>query len=62
MSVSSTLAEPIEAPASDPLSPPDLLSPEGIHEYLLRAHRLSNELRFKFMEALRAVVEARFRA
>ena len=45
---------------ADPLRAPDLLSPEGIHEYLLRAHRISNELRFKFIEALRALDEGRF--
>ena len=45
---------------ADPLQAPDLLSPEGIHEYLLRAHRISNELRFKFIEALRALDEGRF--
>ena len=60
MSSSSALAGPLEAPASDPLAAPDLLSPEGIHEYLLRAHRISNELRFKFIEALRALDEGRF--
>jgi len=52
MSGSSAVANPLQAP--------DLLSPEGIHEYLLRAHRISNELRFKFIEALRALDEGRF--
>ena len=60
MSASSGLADPVQFAASDPLSAPDWLSPEGIHEYLLRAHRISNELRFKFIEALRALDEGRF--
>ena len=55
-----SLADPVSAPAHDPLAAPDLFSPEGIHEYLLRAHRISNELRFKFIEALRALDEGRF--
>src|SRR5688572_20221478 len=60
MSGSSGLADPVEVRGHDPLAAPDLLSPEGIHEYLLRAHRISNELRFKFIEALRALDEGRF--
>ena len=60
MSPSPGLADPVQFAASDPLSAPDLLSPEGIHEYLLRAHRISNELQFKFIQALRALDEGRF--
>ena len=60
MSPSPGLADPVQFAASDPLSAPDLLSPEGIHEYLLRAHRISNELHFKFIQALRALDEGRF--
>ena len=60
MSASSGLADPVQFAASDPLSAPDWLSPEGIHEYLLRAHTISNEIRFKFIQALRALDEGRF--
>jgi hypothetical protein len=59
MSPSSGLADPVEVAASDPLSAPDWLSPEGLHKYLLRAHRLSNEIQFKFIQALRALDEGR---
>jgi hypothetical protein len=57
MSPSPGLADPAQLAASDPLSAPDLLSPEGIHEYLLRAHTISNEIHFKFLQALRALDE-----
>jgi hypothetical protein len=57
MSPSLGLADPAQLAASDPLSAPDLLSPEGIHEYLLRAHTISNEIHFKFLQALRALDE-----
>ena len=60
MPVSFDLADSVEARVHDPLSDPDMLSPEGIHEYLLRAHRLSNEVHFKFIQALRALDEGRF--
>jgi hypothetical protein len=39
------------------LDTPDTFSPEGLHEYLVRAHRLENQLRWKFLEALLALDE-----
>jgi len=60
MSGPSALLDPICLPSADPFVAPDMLSPEGIHEYLLRAHRISNELRYKFLGGLRALDEGRF--
>ena len=42
----------VEASTPQPI---DMSSPEGIHEYLVLAHRLENQLRFKFLEALLAL-------
>jgi len=39
------------------LDTPDTFSPEGLHEYLVRAHRLENQLRWKFLQALLALDE-----
>ena len=44
----------VEASTPQPI---DMSSPEGIHEYLVLAHRLENQLRFKFLEALLALDE-----
>jgi len=60
MSGSSALLDPVCLPSADSFVAPDMLSPEGIHEYLLRAHRISNELRYKFLGGLRALDEGRF--
>ena len=60
MSGPSALLDQVRLPSADPFEAPDMLSPEGIHEYLLRAHRISNELRYKFLGGLRALDEGRF--
>jgi RuvA, C-terminal domain len=39
------------------LDAPDAFSPEGLHEYLVRAHRLENQIRWKFLQALLSLDE-----